>query len=317
MDWESAAAAELNQRIFEHIYFAAVAESAAIAVKEGAYSSFAGSPASAGKLQPDLWKVTPLTEKDGTLDWAGLRATAATGMRNSLLIAPMPTASTSQILGNNECFEPFTSNLYTRRTLAGEFIMVNKYLLAELMEAGIWSDGLKQEIVARNGSVQGIAKIPAEIQGRYKTSWELKQRCLIDMAAARGAFIDQSQSLNLFVADPNYAKLTSMHFHAWKNGLKTGCYYLRTKAPIMAQKFTVDPRLLAAVSGGAASSAAAAEAEDEGDESSDDDDDEASSVSSDEDEKEKKKKDIADFRKRLAEAKAAAEAGEECLMCGS
>jgi ribonucleotide reductase alpha subunit len=251
-------------------------------------------------------------------------------MRNSLLIAPMPTASTSQILGNNECFEPFTSNLYTRRTLAGEFIMVNKYLLAELMAAGIWSDGLKQEIVARNGSVQGIAKIPAEIQSRYKTSWELKQRCLIDMAAARGAFIDQSQSLNLFVADPNYAKLTSMHFHAWKNGLKTGCYYLRTKAPIMAQKFTVDPRLLAAVSGGAASSASAA-AEDEGDVSADessdsDDDDEASSVSSDEDQEkkkekqeqeEKKKKDIADFRKRLAEAKAAAEAGEECLMCGS
>jgi ribonucleotide reductase alpha subunit len=192
--------------------------------------------------------------------------------------------------------------------------MVNKYLLAELMEAGIWSDGLKQEIVARNGSVQGIAKIPAEIQARYKTGWELKQRCLIDMAAARGAFIDQSQSLNLFVADPNYAKLTSMHFHAWKNGLKTGCYYLRTKAPIMAQKFTVDPRLLAAVSGGVAS------AEDEGDddEASVSDDDDASSVSSDEQEQqEKKKKDIADFRKRLAEAKAAAEAGEDCLMCGS
>ena len=320
MDWESAAAADLNQRIFEHIYFAAVAESTALAGKEGAYSSFAGSPASAGKLQPDLWNVTPLTEKDGTLDWAGLRsAAAATGMRNSLLIAPMPTASTSQILGNNECFEPFTSNLYTRRTLAGEFIMVNKYLLSELMAEGIWSDGLKQEIVARNGSVQGIAKIPAEIQARYKTGWELKQRCLIDMAAARGAFIDQSQSLNLFVADPNYAKLTSMHFHAWKNGLKTGCYYLRTKAPITAQKFTVDPRLLAAVSGGVAS-ASAGGAEDDASASASDDDDEASSVSSDEEQeeqKEQKKKDIADFKKRLAEAKAAAEAGEECLMCGS
>jgi ribonucleotide reductase alpha subunit len=197
--------------------------------------------------------------------------------------------------------------------------MVNKYLLAELMEAGIWSDGMKQEIVARNGSVQGIAKIPAEIQARYKTGWELKQRCLIDMAAARGAFIDQSQSLNLFVADPNYAKLTSMHFHAWKNGLKTGCYYLRTKAPIMAQKFTVDPRLLAAVSGGVASaSAGGAEDEGDGDESSDDDD-EASSVSSEEEQEQEqqKKKDIADFRKRLAEAKAAAEAGEDCLMCGS
>ena len=327
LEWESAGAADLNQRIFEHIYFAAVAESTALAGKEGAYSSFAGSPASAGKLQPDLWNVTPLTEKDGTLDWAGLRsAAAATGMRNSLLIAPMPTASTSQILGNNECFEPFTSNLYTRRTLAGEFIMVNKYLLAELMEGGIWSDGMKQEIVARNGSVQGIAKIPAEIQARYKTGWELKQRCLIDMAAARGAFIDQSQSLNLFVADPNYAKLTSMHFHAWKNGLKTGCYYLRTKAPIMAQKFTVDPRLLAAVSGGAACSAASASAEGEDEDdnasasASASEDEEGSSVSSDdeqEEQKEKKKKEIADFKKRLAEAKAAAEAGEECLMCGS
>jgi hypothetical protein len=204
--------------------------------------------------------------------------------------------------------------------------MVNKYLLAELMEGGIWSDGMKQEIVARNGSVQGIAKIPAEIQARYKTGWELKQRCLIDMAAARGAFIDQSQSLNLFVADPNYAKLTSMHFHAWKNGLKTGCYYLRTKAPIMAQKFTVDPRLLAAVSGGAACSAASASAEGEDEDdnasasASASEDEEGSSVSSDdeqEEQKEKKKKEIADFKKRLAEAKAAAEAGEECLMCGS
>jgi ribonucleoside-diphosphate reductase alpha chain len=163
----------------------------------------------------------------------------------------MPTASTSQILGNNECFEPFTTNIYTRRTLAGEFTVINKYLLSELMDAGLWSERMKQEIVARNGSVQGIAEIPPTIQARYKTGWEIKQRCLIDMAAGRGAFIDQSQSLNLFVADPNYAKLTSMHFYTWKTGLKTGCYYLRTKAPTMAQKFTVDPRLLAAVSGGA------------------------------------------------------------------
>ncbi len=325
LDWESPAAAELNQRIFEHIYFAAVAESTAIALTEGAYSTFAGSPASAGKLQPDLWKVTPLTEKDGSLDWASLRLAAAKGMRNSLLVAPMPTASTSQILGNNECFEPFTSNLYTRRTLAGEFIMVNKYLLAELMDAGIWCEGVKQEIVARNGSVQGIAAIPSEIQARYKTGWELKQRFLIDMAAARGAFIDQSQSLNLFVADPNYAKLTSMHFHTWKSGLKTGCYYLRTKAPIMAQKFTVDPRLLAAVSGG---SAAASAAQDQ-----DEDEDEDSVASSDEseedDEQEKEAKAKAEARrllvekleaeyeKSLVEAREAAENGEGCLMCGS
>ena len=250
LDWESPEAADLNQRIFEHIYFAAVEMSASIAKVEGAYSTFKGSPVSQGKLQPDLWGVVPLTEKDSSLAWSELRKIAAAGIRNSLLIAPMPTASTSQILGNNECFKPFTSNLYTRRVLAGEFIMLNKHLMSELIEAGVWNENLKQQIVARNGSVQGISEIPLEIQGRYKTSWEMKQRTLIDMAAARGAFIDQSQSLNLFVADPNYAKLTSMHFYAWKTGLKTGCYYLRTKAPVVAQKFTVDPRLLAAVSGG-------------------------------------------------------------------
>ena len=250
LDWESPEAADLNQRIFEHMYFAAVEMSASIAKVEGAYSTFKGCPASEGKLQPDLWGICPLTEKDSSLSWSELRKLASHGIRNSLLIAPMPTASTSQILGNNECFEPFTSNLYTRRVLAGEFIMLNKHLMSELIEAGIWNEGLKQQIVARNGSVQGIAEIPVEIQGRYKTSWEMKQRTLIDMAAARGAFIDQSQSLNLFVADPNYAKLTSMHFYTWRTGLKTGCYYLRTKAPVVAQKFTVDPRLLAAVSGG-------------------------------------------------------------------
>jgi ribonucleotide reductase alpha subunit len=178
--------------------------------------------------------------------------------------------------------------------------MVNKYLLSELLSAGIWSDAVKQQIVARNGSVQGIAEIPADIQARYKTSWELKQRCIIDMAAARGAFIDQSQSLNLFVADPNYAKLTSMHFYTWKTGLKTGCYYLRTKAPIMAQKFTVDPRLLAAVAGGTASA---------------EDDDRASTSSDEEDEDEKKKE-----RRKLLDKLAAdyeAAAAEGCLSCGS
>ena len=267
MDWESPAAADLNQRIFEHMYFAAVEESARLAAAEGAYPSFAGSPTSKGQLQPDLWKVTPLTQTDGSLDWAALRLAAAQGMRNSLLVAPMPTASTSQILGNNECFEPFTSNLYTRRTLAGEFIVINKYLMAELMDSGLWSDAMKQQIVARNGSVQGIEAIPAEIQARYKTTYELKQKVLIDMARDRGAFVDQSQSLNLFVADPNYAKLTSMHFYAWKAGLKTGCYYLRTKAPVMAQKFTVDPRLLAAVTGGRVQD------EDGADDSADDSDD--------------------------------------------
>ena len=251
--WDDTAAEEVNQLIFEYMYYAAVDESAALAEVEGAYETFAGSPASEGRLQPDLWNITPITETRGTLDWAGLRARAARGIRNSLLIAPMPTASTSQILGYNECFEPFTTNIYTRRTLAGEFVIVNKHLMRELMERGIWSEGLKQKIVAMNGSVQEIAEIPDEIKPIYKTSWELKQRTLIDMAAARGAFICQSQSLNLFVADPTYSKLTSMHFYSWKKGLKTGCYYLRTKAPVSAQKFTVDPRLLAAISSSSAS----------------------------------------------------------------
>jgi ribonucleoside-diphosphate reductase alpha chain len=251
--WDDTAAEEVNQLIFEYMYYAAVDESAALAEVEGSYETFAGSPASEGRLQPDLWGITPITETRGTLDWAGLRARAGRGLRNSLLIAPMPTASTSQILGYNECFEPFTTNIYTRRTLAGEFVIVNKHLMRELMERGIWSEALKQKIVAMNGSVQEIAEIPDEIKPVYKTSWELKQRTLIDMAAARGAFICQSQSLNLFVADPTYSKLTSMHFYSWKKGLKTGCYYLRTKAPVSAQKFTVDPRLLAAISSSSAS----------------------------------------------------------------
>ena len=246
--WEQEEAAKANQLIFEHMYFAAVEASVEVAKVEGPYSTFKGSPASKGLLQPDLWSVKPITETDGSLDWASLREAVKThGLRNSLLIAPMPTASTSQILGFNECFEPFTSNLYTRRTLAGEFIVINRYLLADLMKAGLWSEDMKQQIVARNGSVQGIPGINEELQLRYKTSWEMKQKVLIDMAAARGAFICQSQSLNLFVADPTYSKLTSMHFYAWKQGLKTGCYYLRTKAPVTAQKFTVDPRLMAAV----------------------------------------------------------------------
>jgi ribonucleoside-diphosphate reductase alpha chain len=245
--WDSPEAADLNQRIFEHVYFAAVSESAALATKEGAYSSFQGSPASKGQLQPDLWSIKPLTD-DGTLDWAGLRVAAAAGLRNSLLVAPMPTASTSQILGYNECFEPFTSNIYTRRTLAGEFIVINRYLMQELLALGLWNDAMKQSIIARNGSVQGL-DIPDDIQARYKTAWEIPQKTLIDMAAARGAFICQSQSLNLFMADPNYAKLTSMHFYGWKKGLKTGCYYLRTKAPVAAQKFTIDPRLSMALQG--------------------------------------------------------------------
>lgn len=242
--WESEKAADINQRIFEHMYYAAVESSCEVAEKEGTYSTYQGSPMSEGKFQYDLWGVTPLTETDGSLDWKGLKAKVAQhGVRNSLMIAPMPTASTSQILGFNECFECFTSNIYTRRTLAGEFVVVNKYLMKDLDERGLWNETMKQNIIARNGSIQGMDEIPKFLQDLYKTSWEIKQKTIIDMAAARGAFICQSQSMNLFVADPNYAKLTSMHFYGWKKGLKTGLYYLRTRAPVMAQKFTVDPEL--------------------------------------------------------------------------
>ena len=244
MPWESEAALRVNQLIFEHIYFAAVEASTQLAVLEGSYSTFEGSPASKGILQPDLWSVVPITESEKTLDWLTLRANASKGMRNSLLVAPMPTASTSQILGYTECFEPITTNIFTRRVLAGEYVVLNRYLLNDLMDLGLWNERLKQRIVSQNGSVQGIKEIPEEIQRLYKTSWEISQKTLIDMAAQRGAFICQSQSLNLSLENPTYAKLTSMHFYGWKAGLKTGSYYLRTKAPVMAQKFTVDPRLL-------------------------------------------------------------------------
>jgi ribonucleoside-diphosphate reductase alpha chain len=194
-----------------------------------------------------MWGVTPLTSQgaaEDRLDWESLKERViAKGVRNSLLVAPMPTASTSQILGFNECIEPFTSNLYARRTLAGEFVVINKHLMKDLQKLELWNEMMKQQIITRNGSIQGLDQIPESIQRLYKTSWEIKQKTLIDMAAARGAFICQSQSMNLFVGDPNYAKLTSMHFYSWKKGLKTGIYYLRTRAPVMAQKFTVDPEL--------------------------------------------------------------------------
>jgi ribonucleotide reductase alpha subunit len=245
--WETPEAAALNQEIFETIYYAATAASAELATREGPYETYVGSPASEGKLQPDLWGLAPAAYKTATrLDWTALRAkVAAHGLRNSLLMAPMPTASTSQILGYNECIEPFTTNIYVRRTLAGEFTVINKYLVADLMAAGLWNTDLKDRIVAANGSVQGIPEVPIALKERYKTVWEIKQKTLIDMAADRGAFICQSQSLNLFVADPTIAKLSSMHFYAWKRGLKTGIYYLRTKSAVQAIKFTLDPRLAA------------------------------------------------------------------------
>ena len=232
----------LNKRIFAHMYYAAVSASVDVSMIEGPYSTFEGSPASQGLLQFDLWNVLPV--EDEGLDWTALKERVKThGLRNSLLVAPMPTASTSQILGFNECFEPFTTNIYTRRTLAGEFIQVNKYLVAELVKLGLWTPELKDRIIAKAGSVQGLDEIPADIQALYKTVWELKQKTLIDLAADRGAYICQSQSLNLFVSDPDYSKLTSMHFYAWNKGLKTGIYYLRTKAPVAAQQFTIDPTL--------------------------------------------------------------------------
>ncbi|GAA4797808.1 ribonucleoside-diphosphate reductase subunit alpha [Olivibacter ginsenosidimutans] len=238
MPFESDEAKQLNKDIFETIYFAAMTASKDLAIKEGPYESFKGSPLSQGKFQFDLWNVKP---DSGRWDWEGLRKEIKKhGVRNSLLVAPMPTASTSQILGNNECFEPYTSNIYTRRVLSGEFVIVNKHLLRDLVELGLWNNDMKNRIIAANGSIQDIDEIPADIKALYKTVWEIKMRNIIDMAADRGAFICQSQSLNLFVNAPNTAKLTSMHFYAWKKGLKTGMYYLRTQAATQAVKFTVE-----------------------------------------------------------------------------
>ena len=249
MPWDSEAAQDLNQRIFEHMYYAALESSAAIATEEGPYETFAGSPTSRGILQYDMWKsdagapIVPLTLTDGTLDWTALKDQVRKGLRNSLLMAPMPTASTSQILGYTECFEPMTSNIYTRRTLAGEFIVVNKYLVRDLLRLGLWNEDMKNNLIVNNGSIQEIAGIPEATKRLYRTAWELKQKTLIDMAATRGAFLCQSQSLNLFIASPTHSKISSMHFYGWSKGLKTGVYYLRTKAPVMAQKFTIDPDL--------------------------------------------------------------------------
>ena len=229
----------LNKRVFAHMYYAALEASCDLADEDGAYLTFPGSPMSKGQMQPDLWKVVPLADEG--LDWAALRERAKMGVRNSLLIAPMPTASTAQILGFNECFEPFTTNIYSRRVLAGEFVVVNKYLVADLVKLGLWGPQLKDKIVKNMGSVQGITEVPVVLQNLYKTAWELKQKTLIDLAADRGVYICQSQSLNLWVANPDYGRLTSMHFYAWQKGLKTGIYYLRTKAAVVAQQFTVDP----------------------------------------------------------------------------
>lgn len=236
MPFDSPEAAKLNAEIFETIYHAALVASKDLAKAEGHYESYAGSPISQGIFQFDMWGVTPCSR----WNWDVLREEIKQyGVRNSLLLAPMPTASTAQILGNNECFEPYTSNIYTRRVLSGEFVIVNKHLMHDLVDLGLWNDSMKQKIIMSNGSIQNIDEIPQDVKEIYKTVWEIKQKVIIDMAADRGAFIDQSQSLNLFMENPNFGKLTSMHFYAWEKGLKTGMYYLRTKAATDAIKFTV------------------------------------------------------------------------------
>merc|ERR1719444_679563 len=245
--FESEPAKKLNTDIFETIYFAACEASCELAASQGSYETYAGSPASKGQLQFDLWGSKP---QSGRWDWAGLKEKIAKhGLRNSLLVAPMPTASTAQILGNNESFEPYTQNLYVRRTLSGEFVQVNRHLLRDLIKRDLWTDEIRTKLIAYNGSVQQLP-IPADMKELYKTVWEIKQRVVLDMAADRGKYIDQSMSLNIHMVDATTAKLSSMHFHGWQLGLKTGIYYLRTKAAADAIKFTVDvDKARASVSG--------------------------------------------------------------------
>jgi ribonucleoside-diphosphate reductase subunit M1 len=242
--FDSPLARQLNKDIFETIYYGACSASCDIAAVEGPYETYEGSPASKGQLQFDMWGVTP---DSGRWDWDGLKERIAThGMRNSLLVAPMPTASTAQILGNNESTEPFTSNMYNRRVLAGEFTVVNKHLLRTLTSMGLWTDKVRNRIIADRGSVQGVRDIPQSIRDVYRTVWEIPQRSILDMAADRAPYICQSQSLNVHIAEPSTAKLTSMHFYAWQKGLKTGMYYLRTRPKADAIQFTVDQQQLVA-----------------------------------------------------------------------
>merc|ERR1719497_185646 len=237
LPFESSEAKRLNEDIFETIYFAACEASCELAARDGPYETYAGSPVSKGQLQFDMWGRKP---KSGRWDWSALKGKIAKhGLRNSLMVAPMPTASTAQILGNNESFEPYTQNLYVRRVLSGEFVQVNRHLLRDLVQRGLWTDDMRTQLIANNGSVQHL-ELPTEMKELYKTVWEIKQRIVLDMAAERGAYIDQSQSLNIHMVDATTAKLSSMHFHGWQLGLKTGMYYLRTKAAVDAIKFTVD-----------------------------------------------------------------------------
>ena len=239
LSFSSQEARKLNKDIFETIYYSALQESCRISQIDGPYETFSGSPAPQGILQFDLWSSPQSNDR---YNWTELKKDIVLyGLRNSVLLAPMPTASTSQILGYNECFEPMTSNIYSRRTLAGEFMLTNKYLMYDLLELGLWNEKIKNSIIANNGSVQNIESIPLAIREKYKTVWELPMKLLIDMAADRGIYICQSQSLNLWIEDPTYSTLTSMHFYSWGKGLKTGIYYLRRRAKHQAQQFTIEP----------------------------------------------------------------------------
>jgi len=293
MPFTSDEAKKLNQEIFETLYFAAVTASMEEAKEDGAYETYKGSPISEGLFQHNLWNIKD-EELSGRWDWAKLRKDVKKyGVRNSLLVAPMPTASTSQILGNNEAFEPYTSNIYTRRVLSGEFIVVNKHLLEDLVSLGLWNDTLKEEIMRANGSIQHIEGIPQDLKELYKTVWELSMKDIIDMSRHRGYYIDQSQSLNLFMENANMAKLTSMHFYAWQSGLKTGMYYLRTKSAVDAIKFTLSNEAKKEPVAAATSKVEAVSAVNE------------------------KPLTAAELRDMLAQGKNAAENDEDCLMCGS
>jgi len=292
--FESEEAKLLNKQIFETIYYGAMEASCEIAQVEGPYETYEGSPVSKGIFQYDMWKVTPT----GLHDWTALKAKVAKhGVRNSLLLAPMPTASTAQIMGNNEGIEAYTSNIYARRVLSGEFQVVNHHLLRDLSERGLWNDEMKNKIMLANGSVQEIEEIPDDVKALYKTVWEVSQKTILNMAADRGAFIDQSQSLNIHVAEPNYGKLTSMHFYGWKLGLKTGMYYLRTKAAAAAIQFTVDKSKAAAVakngSGDSNGKEVGAAAGDEG------------------------VKEVAALEQNMAAMVCSLQNKDDCLMCGS
>ncbi|KAI8799129.1 ribonucleoside-diphosphate reductase large subunit [Biomphalaria glabrata] len=302
--FDSPEAKQLNKEIFETIYFAALDASCELAEKYGPYETYPGSPVSKGILQHDMWNVKPSTK----LDWDGLRKRIAQyGVRNSLLMAPMPTASTAQILGNNESIEAYTSNIYSRRVLSGEFQIVNHHLLKDLTDRGLWNEDIKNQIIAAGGSIQGIATIPEDLKDLYKTVWEIKQKVVLEMAADRGAFIDQSQSLNIHIAEPNYGKLSSMHFYAWRLGLKTGMYYLRTKPAAQAIQFTVDKTRLAetnrAVNRPAVSS-------DKNDKTTDHNNSEDSAQKESEDKENRRNQNMAVLACSLKNR-------EDCLMCGS